>query len=442
MVFSNYHFQIVLRLVLIVINVCIAAYVFTLDQYWVTFANLCGLVVLQIILLFRYLSRWQKDVAVVANAVKHGDYSFHFNVTSPRHPLYDLYETLNVLSRHVSSVQAEAERQSQYFDYVLNNSQVGLLVYDAAGKVLVVNHEFLRLTQTPNLLHIDGLRASNDALFTALKTMPLNRPQLLADRANITQKLSVRLSKIVVREQAVFIVSLINIKPELEENELQSWQDLMSVLTHEIMNSIAPIHSLNGTMEKYLDKIEGNHEIVNKAKSNLEVINRRSASLMNFVERYRSISTVPLPHLERVSVKDLFRTVTSLLTEELKGIHVVVEAGDEKISADASLVEQVLINLVKNAAFALREVQAPMLMLKFKSDETVSMITVEDNGKGISPEMMNKIFMPFFTTRPTGSGIGLTISRQIMQRHQGSIHVESSPGKSTTFTLTFPAAKD
>jgi two-component system, NtrC family, nitrogen regulation sensor histidine kinase NtrY len=438
MVFNNYHFQILLRLVMIVLNVCIAVYVFTLDEYWVTFGNLCALVVIQVVLLFRYLTRWQKDVAVVANAVKHGDYSFHFNLADPKHPLFNLYHTINRLSRHVSEVETEAERQSQYFTYILNNSQVGLLIYDGQGNVLLVNQEFKALTGDGSLDHIDDLKSNNEVLLATLQSMPLNRPHLLLNSANSATKLSVRLSKIVVREQPIFIVSLINIKPELDENELQSWQDLMSVLTHEIMNSVAPIHSLNGTMAKYLDKIEGNAELVTKAKSNLEVINRRSEALMNFVERYRSISTVPLPRLQPMLIKDLFFSVTELLADYLKGIDVIVDVANETISVDRAMIEQVLINLVKNAIFALEGCENPRLILKVKSSNEETMIMLEDNGKGIDPAVAGKIFMPFFTTRPSGSGIGLTVSRQIMQRHKGTIHASSVPGGGSIFTLTFP----
>ncbi len=436
MAFNRFHIQILLRLVVIVGTAIASAYFYSL-AYWVTFGNLVVLALVQIFLLFRYLTRWQKDIGLVANAVRHGDYSFHFNITDTHHPLYNLYTTLNHITRHVRDVQSQAEEQNQYFDYILNNAQVGLTIYDGSGKMLLVNDEFKRLTNVESIENIERLKTSNEALFTHLQTMALNRPQLIIDKTSHA-RLSARLAKIIVRERPLYILSLINIRPELEENELQSWQELMSILTHEIMNSIAPIHSLNGTMSKYLDRIVGNEEIVTRAKSNLDVINRRSGALMDFVERYRKISTVPLPNRQDVAVKSLVRDVVELLQDDLKNVRVDIRCGDEHIYADRSQIEQVLINLIRNALYALEEITSPEIDVTVMEDSDGTSVQLRDNGKGIPSGITEKIFMPFFTTRPSGSGIGLTISRQIMQRHYGSIHVESLAGKGTTFTLTFP----
>lgn len=439
MVFNRFRFLVLLRLILIVGTAIVAAYVYSI-AYWVTFANLTFLTLVQIVWLFRYLTQWQKDIAIVGNAVRHGDYSFHFNIGDTNHPLYNFYTTLNHITQHVRDVQSQAEEQNQYFDYILNNAQVGLTIYDGSGKILLVNDEFKRLAGVELIGNIEALKRSSEILFTHLQTMALNRPQLIVDKDN-NIKLSARLSKIIVRERPLYIVSLINISPELEENELKSWQELMSILTHEIMNSIAPIHSLNGTMSKYLDRITGNEEIVAKAKSNLDVINRRSGALMDFVDRYRKISTVPLPNLQNFAVRPLIDDVVTLLQDDLKNIQFNVRCDDEHIYADRNQVEQVMINLLKNALYAVEGVALPSLDVMVSREDGGVVIQVRDNGKGIPREISEKIFMPFFTTRPSGSGIGLTISRQIMQRHHGSIRVTSAPNAGTTFTLTFPARR-
>jgi two-component system, NtrC family, nitrogen regulation sensor histidine kinase NtrY len=436
--FNQYYLHVLIRLVLIIINISLAVYVFLLSTYPVTFVNLVALTVLQIFLLFRYLTQWHKDLDVIQNAVLHNDYSFQFHLVKQNHPLYKLYNTLNHVARYVGEVKADAELQSQYLNYILENAQVGLMIYDANGSVLLSNAEFRNLLSIESLTNVNEIQAHNKQFYHELVNLRPNKPHLMTTKGENPVKLSARLSKIVVKNEMVHIVSLINIKPELEESEIQSWQELMSVLTHEIMNSVAPIHSLNGTMSKYLDKVQGNEEVVAKAKNSLNVINRRSESLMNFVERYRTISTVPMPHKQVVIVSDLLQSVTHLLSAELKGIHLVIDSSDQKIHADPSQVEQVLINLIKNAAYAVEAAVNPMIKLAVTTAENEIGITVSDNGKGIDPAILEKIFMPFFTTRPSGSGIGLTISRQIMHRHDGTLTVSSTVGNGTTFLLTFP----
>lgn len=437
MVFNRYYFQVLVRLMLIIATALAAAYFYQQENYMVTFGNLVFLSILQFALLLRYLTRWQRDLDIVAGAVRQGDYSFHFNTDDTGHPLHNLYSTLNHISQHVRIVKSGAEEQNQYFRYILSNSQVGLAIYDGAGKILIVNDEFKSLAGIKALKNIHELKMHHELVYTHLQSMTLNRPQLILDRGNMNTKLSARLAKIIVREQPLFILSLINITPEIEENELQSWQELLSILTHEIMNSIAPIHSLNGTMAKHLDRIDGNEEIVSRAKSNLEVINRRSVALMEFVDRYRRISTVPLPILQRVNLYELISNVVALLHQELGGIDVSISGDPEIIDADRSQIEQVVINLLKNAIFAVAENQFPKIGIQLSRDERFVLLTITDNGKGISREIAEKIFMPFFTTRPSGSGIGLTLSRQIMHRHQGTISFNSQEGVGTAFTLQF-----
>jgi two-component system, NtrC family, nitrogen regulation sensor histidine kinase NtrY len=436
--FNLYHFQVLLRLTLIIINVYVTVYVFFLQNYWVTFGNLIALIVLQTFLFFKYLTRWQRDLKVIENAVFHNDYAFQFHLIKKNHALYTLYNILNHVGRYVNAAKVETETQTQYLNYILENAQVGLIIYESGGSVLLSNDEFRNLISIGEFENMDDIRAHNKQFYDELISLTPNKPHLINAKFKDAVKLSARLSKIVVKQQTLHIVSLINIKPELEESELQSWQDLMSVLTHEIMNSVAPIHSLNGTMAKYLDKIEGNGDVVAKAKSNLAVINRRSESLMNFVTRYRTISNVPMPHKQIVNVSEMLHNVTELLSVELKGIHVMVDSSDAKMPADSSQIEQVLINLLKNAAYALENIPAPQIRLSVVTKESEVVISVADNGKGMDAEALEKIFMPFFTTRPSGSGIGLTISRQIMHRHGGTLTVNSIPGKGTTFHLTFP----
>jgi two-component system, NtrC family, nitrogen regulation sensor histidine kinase NtrY len=438
MVFKRYHFQILFRLLLIVANCLAVVYVWQLRQYWISFYNLIGLLILQVYLLFRYLTRWQQDVRIFANSVRHGDYNIRYHLVNKDDAHFELYQMLNSISDYVRSLQSEFVQQNQYFEYLVKNAQVGLIAYDEDGKILLSNQEALSLLGKNQLKNINQFKESNPGLHEQLISLALNHPKLIRGGSDETVKLSARLSKIIIDEKQIFLLSLMNINPELAENELQSWQDLISVLTHEIMNSVTPIHSLSGSMNKYLDRIEGNDEIVSKAKHNLDVMARRSQSLMHFVDRYRTISTVPLPRLEPVDLGKLISDVLSLMQTELAEVKIEFSPQSIILKLDPSLIEQVFINLIKNALGAMAGLQSKTLTIGMKADEKFVNISVGDNGKGIPVNVVDKVFIPFFTTRENGSGIGLTLSRQIMHRHGGTIDVKSFEGQGATFVLKLP----
>jgi two-component system nitrogen regulation sensor histidine kinase NtrY len=438
MVFKRYQIQILIRLILIVLTCYGITYVLQLHAYWFTLWNLILFVVLQVYSLFRFLTRWQQDLRVFANSVKHGDYNITYHLLDKSDAHFELYDMLNNVTKYVRQIKSEYVQQNHYFKYVVENAQVGLIAYDEKGMILLCNDEALKLTQQHVLKNIHDLLYSDQHLHAGITSLTLHQPSVITSKKQIGLRLSARLSKFIMDEKPVFLLSLLNIKTELEENELNSWQNLISVLTHEIMNSITPIHSLNGSMSKYLDRIQGNVETVEKAKNSLEVINRRSQSLMNFVDRYRKISTVPLPHIQKIEVAELINDVVTLLENDLKDITLHVHHNNEKLKADPSQIEQVLINILRNATHALEGAQRKEISINTATKENQFFITISDTGKGIQPELLEKIFIPFFTTRPEGSGIGLTLSRLIMQRHGGSIEVVSTVSKGTMFTLVFP----
>jgi nitrogen fixation/metabolism regulation signal transduction histidine kinase len=438
MVFKSFQFQVAVRLVLIAITCYAISYVFQLNAYWFTLGNLSLFLVLQIIFFFRFLTKWQRDINVFASSVKHGDYTITFHALEKNDPNYELYDMLNNVVRYVREVKSRLEQQNQFFQYVFESAQVGLLAYDENGSVLLSNNEALKLVNKGELKNIHDLKQIDPDLYGHLITLKLNQPRLIPGKNNNQVKLSARLSKFIVERQSIFLLSLVNIRPELEENELLSWQELISVLTHEIMNSVSPIHSLSGSMNKYLDRIQGNEDTVLKARHSLEVITRRSHSLMSFVDRYRKISTVPLPHLQPLKVDTLIQSVLTLLQADLRHIQVAVHHRNETVTADFQQIEQVMINLLKNAAYAMEESSRKELKITVMQDEKKTRIGIGDTGTGIALDVVDKIFIPFFTTRNGGSGIGLTLSRQIMQRHGGSIEVRSEPGKGSVFELVFP----
>jgi len=218
--------------------------------------------------------------------------------------------------------------------------------------------------------------------------------------------------------------------------ETEAWQKLIRVLTHEMMNSIAPIISLSDTIaEQANDELD--QEKYEEMMAAMKSIHRRSKGLLDFVENYRKLTRIPMPVMRYFSVNELFKDIHELFATETIPISFFIRSVDTKIYADRSLIEQVLINLLKNALDACRETSAPLVSVDAFSEKGKSVITVEDNGRGIVPEALDRVFVPFFTTKQGGSGIGLSLCRQIINRHNGTISVMSEPDKKTIFKIKF-----
>ncbi len=440
MVFSGFNAQLLIRLSLIIITSLAVTWILQLSGYWMLKVNACLLLVLQGYLLFRFIGRWRRDLKIFATAAKQRDFSITFRTDNENEAFREMYDMLNDVSRFVRQVKSEAVRQNQYFQYVVENAQVGLIAYDASAAVLLSNREALKIAGAETLRSLTQLRELNNDLYESINTLPLNQPRLITLKGREVQKISARLSEIAIEDKRLFLLSLMNIKSELDENELQSWQDLINVLTHEIMNSITPINSMTGSMIKYLDRIEGNGEAVERAKNSLNVISRRSAALMDFVGRYRAISDVPLPRLQETDVPGLIEAVLLLMSQELEGIEVITYFDGGKVALDSALIEQVLINMLRNAIHVVDNQSEKSIRIRVTREVGKCIISISDNGRGIPDEVLDKIFIPFYTTRKNGSGIGLTLSKQIMHRHGGYIEASSVEGHGATFRLVFPVS--
>jgi signal transduction histidine kinase len=218
--------------------------------------------------------------------------------------------------------------------------------------------------------------------------------------------------------------------------ETEAWQKLIRVMTHEIMNSIAPIISLSETISEQADE-DLNEERYGELMAAMQSIHRRSKWLLDFVENYRKLTRMPSPVMRYFPVEELFKDTRCLFCKETIPVSFYARPDDMRLYADRSLVEQVLINLLKNALHACRNTAAPLISVHAFYENGKSVITVTDNGQGIVPDALDRIFVPFFTTRHGGSGIGLSLCRQIINRHNGTISVISEPGVKTVFTIKF-----
>lgn len=361
--------------------------------------------------------------------------------------LRDLYEVLMEISKKYSDARSAREAGHQLFLHSVKHVNVGLLICDENGKVELANEALNRLLQVENLRTLEALYRkypSLEGLFTELKPSRPVLIRLVVDDRLV--RLSVQLSLFNMQQKRLRLILFQDINSELQQEEIETWQKLISILRHEIMNSMGPITSLSKTLkENFAEFAAANPgtgtEFVENTRVGLAAIEKRSAGLMRFVETYRKLSKIPKPEFETLQVCDLLFMVKSLLADELEksGVEFRIHCTDRdiSISADEKLISQVLINLVRNAMQASADAEIRLIETEILHPDGRVIIRVRDHGEGIAPDQLDKVFIPFFTTRSGGSGIGLSLSRQIMQLHGGSIGIQSAQGEGTVVEVRF-----
>lgn len=443
---KNLYLNIIIRCCLLAGSALVLAWLF-FEQHSLAPGIFVTIVfVIQIAELIHFLNRTNQQIAFFFDAIQNDDSTLRFPETTATKSLNDLNSSLNRMNEQIKSVKFELQEQEQYFKTILEHVSVGIIVYNEKGNIFLSNSAARNLLDLEPLTHINQLMRVNKNLFAAFKELqPGNRKMVSFGGKKGIRQLSLKSTLFKMSGENVHLVAVQDIKSELETKELESWIKLIRVLTHEIMNSVAPITSLSETILGYYknndDKMPSEKVIGNTIKG-LEVINERSAGLISFVENYRKFTRIPPPEKKPLKVKQLFDNTTILINGEGGDFKITisheVNPPDLEVLADKKQISQVLINLVKNAMEALKDSRDGKITLTGKVNSNGRpQITVTDNGPGISSDLMDKIFVPFFTTRESGTGIGLSISRQIMLLHGGSLKIVSKPGEMTQAILEF-----
>lgn len=409
------------------------------------------LAIIQVAALIHYTERTNRKLTQFLESIRHSDFSTSFYDKDLGRSFEGLNRAFNEVIREFRKNRAEKEEHYNYLLTVVQHVSIGIIAFRKDGKVDIFNNAIKRLLKVNNLKHINDLAGVKASLPDALLKMRAGDKQLIKIVVdNELLQLSVYATEFRMRGEEFLLVSLQNISAELEENEIDSWQKLIRVLTHEIMNSITPISSLASTVrEMLLDEKEENLNLkelddddIDSIEQALTTIQTRSQGLLNFVETYRNLTRIPRPNFRYFAVKELFERVHILLKPKMEKYSIICQPRvfpeDLMITADPDLIEQVFINLLLNAIHAVQENENPIITLT-ASPNNNGRVSIEfaDNGYGIKPDILDKIFMPFFTSKKDGSGIGLSLSRQIMHLHKGTITVKSVPGEGSVFTLTF-----
>ena len=418
--------------------------------------------------LVKYCTGTNRKLTRFLESVQYSDFAISFRADDSLGPGFRaLNGQFNTVLEAFRQARAEKEANLHYLNTIVQHVNVGLLSFDASGRVELVNQTALRLLNVYRLRTVSDLQTNHADLHNWLI---VNTGAAAATyQSGHDGELTVRCTSVRLRGRLVSIVSLQNIRSELQQKELEAWQNLTKVLRHEIMNSITPIVSLTGTMREIIEidilgemvkggaRSEEGRETaetrlpnalypllsspLNDLRDALTTIESRGKGIMRFVDAYRSFTSIPQPKLAEVSVNELLLGVAQLAQPDLSrrgvALSLTVPSPAPMLVVDAGQVEMILLNLLRNAMEACDNTVGAIIKLEAGTADNRTTLLVSDNGAGIEPEAIEQIFIPFYTTKKTGSGIGLSLSRQIMQQHGGQLTVTSTPGQGSVFRLVF-----
>lgn len=401
-------------------------------------------------ILITYLNRTNRNIRFFFDSVRNDDSNLSFAVDNKRGSMEQLYKSMNNVNHQIQKLKIENVHQEQYFQKILEHLAAGIITYNSKGFIFHANTAAKRLLSLDVLTHIQQIERIDKKLFLILKDLkPFERHLVAVNTKQGEIQLSLKSTSFGTDNNELIIVSIQDIKHELDEKEVDSWLRLIRVLMHEIMNSITPITSLSESLLNIYssgDRPVSPEEITEKTIATtlqgLNVIREQGKGLMEFVDSYRKLTRMPKPEMKSFKISDLYSRVQVLTGSLAKGINTEIlfraDNPDLEIYADENLICLVLINLIKNALEANeKNPECKINIYACCRPDMKPEICVSDNGPGISKENLEQIFIPFFTTREKGSGIGLSISKQIMGAHGGTLKVQSVPDKETIFCLSF-----
>lgn len=445
MIFKKIEWRLLSRLVLLFAALISGAWLLVNKNY--AYTVLPGIAAAYLMYdIYRMLKKAQDEVQEFVESVHYRDFSRYFNVKQAPAELQPLRQGFNEINSTFKVISKEKEVQYQYLQKILELVDTGIISYETeSGELNWMNDTFKRMMDIPYLKTIHSLEKRDAGLYHEIINIRPGETKV-AGIVKESRQVKILLAATVFQTEGKNnkVIAFQNINEALDETEARAWQKLLSVMTHEIMNSVAPISSLAGTLKNRLSA--GNlpgatNNNMDDLELGLETIQRRSEGLLKFTETYRNLNKITTPNLKKVFARDVFETLQNLMqpTLDQKQVEfdVILKDPQLTITVDVNLIEQVLINLVVNALEAVKEKANPKIHLSAAFENNKTLIKVADNGNGISAELLDKIFVPFFSTKKSGSGIGLSLCKQIMLLHKGTIQVYSKEGEGSVFALQF-----
>lgn len=447
MIFKRYEWRLVIRVLFLFITLLGASFVI-IDGLYIYLFGIVPVILYQLVDMVRFQDKAQDEISQFVESIHYRDFSRHFDVGRAPNELKPLRKGFNDINTTFKVISRERETQYHYLQKILELVDTGIISYEQeTGETGWINDAFKRLLGIPYLKSIHSLERREPTLYQDIINLKPGDSKLATITRNQQQiKILVSASALRSDDKLYRLLAFQNVSEALDETESKAWQKLLNVMTHEIMNSVAPISSLADTLKNRLKSPEIADHMASSQLEDLELgidtIKRRSEGLLKFTESYRNLNKITQLDLKRILVCDLFENISSLMVPSLEKKHIelgiVIRDLSLSINIDINLVEQVLINLVVNAIEAVKDIENPQITLTAElQPNNKTIIKVSDNGTGMPPELLDKIFIPFFSTRKTGSGIGLSLCKQIMLLHKGTIQVQSVEGKGSAFLLLF-----
>ncbi|MCX6835498.1 MAG: ATP-binding protein [candidate division Zixibacteria bacterium] len=444
MAFRNFRLVCTIRAVFLAATMAAIVYLLLRTELVATAVIAGALAVFQVWALVHYVDKSNRDLGRFLLSVRYSDFTSSFPSDGMGGSHRELREAFESVLAEFRKTRSDKQEQYRYLQTVVQHVGIGLLAYDSTGKIDLLNNTAKRL------LGISGARSINDLSLVSQELVPklqsLTTGQRELHRIELpgeTLQLVLSATEFKLGQRSVKLVSLTNISSELAEREMEAWQQLVRILTHEIMNSITPIASLATTSRQIVEsgELPGNTS-QDDLHSAITTIEKRSKGLLHFVDAYRTLTRIPKPEYRVIRVDELLKRITQLTTSRPEAGTVTLSSRCDpptlELTADPDLVEQVLINLTTNSLQALAgRIDGRIELTSHLNERGRVLIDVKDNGPGISPEALDAVFVPFYTTRKDGTGIGLSLSRQIMRLHKGDITAASRVGEGVTFTLRF-----
>ncbi len=449
MKFNRFYINILVRIFLVVITCMLFVFFIERDDNILTTLFIAFLVILQTVLLIKYVNTTNKELAEFLIHLHQEDTSVVFSKENIEKTFKGLRTSFDKINAKIKKIKTEKEQQEYYFKYLIENIETGLIGINEYNEIEFVNNQAKVFFKKRNrkLINIDRLDEDFKAIVRKLRPSESSVLKKVIDSK--LYHLAFNCSEFKIGEKKIKLFTIQDVRNEIESSEIESWQKLTSVLTHEMMNSITPITSLAHAIKKYVHNDNGlknykeiNNELIIDIAENADIIENRGKRLLEFINNYRSVSKLPKPKFESISIKSFLQNIIQLFEKDLKKgkIDAVINnvSDDLELIADKGMIEQVLINLIKNSIEAFTNITEPKIELcSFIDKNGKIQIQVIDNGNGIKEDSLHDVFIPFYTTKENGTGIGLSISRQIMKLHKGSININSEPDVKTKVILIF-----
>ena len=441
-----------------ILLLCVLFSYFLIKSLWFSTVGIGLLIILQVFLLIKYVNNTNYSLVKFLDALKNEDYSVYFSPSKKGDSFAKVFDDFNLIIKIFKRNKIEKEAQYKYFKYILEHVNLGIISIkkedlfqqQSSEEILFLNKAASKILKLPKHKYWHRLANQVSWLVTEIKKIANGGKVLIdfGDEDDIKQ-LSLEVVEIQLLNEPYLIITFQDIRSEIEQKEIEAWHNVIRILAHEMLNSFTPVSSLASTVKSITEDKNGKLISVNKLdKEDILDINmaattikKRSDGLLAFVKDYRTISNVPVPQLHKINVKNFLLNIELLMKPLIENANVNFSVqpmpANATILADVKLIEQVLINLINNSIYALEGVEKPVIKLscEVKTDKTI--ITVYDNGTGIEEKIVNQIFIPFYTTKKNGSGIGLSLSKNILKKHNGNLLVNSEAGKYTVFTLVF-----